>query len=32
MYMSRYVGEFRDILKQYQDVFEVYYSGDQNIA
>lgn len=28
VYMSRYVGEFKDTLKNYQDVFDVYYTSD----
>jgi hypothetical protein len=32
MYMSRYVGDFKDILKEYSDVFDVYYTNDENKA
>jgi len=27
--MSRYVSDFKDALKDYQDVFDVYYTGDE---
>lgn len=28
LYMSRYVGEFKEVLKNYMDVFDVYYTDD----
>ena len=27
--MSRYVGEFKAVLQQYNEVFDIYYTGDQ---
>jgi len=30
--MSRYIGEFKDVLKNYQEVFDVYYTDDQKQA
>lgn len=32
MYMSRYVGEFRSVLKNYSEVFDIYYTGDEEQA
>jgi hypothetical protein len=29
LYMSRYVGEFKAVLQQYNEVFDIYYTGDQ---
>lgn len=29
LYMSRYVNEFTAVLKQYQEVFDVYYCNDE---
>jgi hypothetical protein len=32
MYMSRYIGDFKDILKNYTEVFDIYYTDDQKKA
>ena len=32
LYMCRYVGEFRSVLQQYNEVFDIYYTGDQEQA
>jgi hypothetical protein len=32
MYMSRYVGEFKEVLREFNDVFDVYYTGDEKKA
>jgi hypothetical protein len=32
MYMSRYIGEFKDVLQNYTEVFDIYYTGDQKKA
>lgn len=32
MYMSRYVGEFKDVLKDYTEVFDIYYTNDPKKA
>ena len=32
LYMSRYVGEFKEVLKNYQEVFDVYYTDDTEKA
>jgi hypothetical protein len=32
MYMSRYIGEFKDVLRNYTEVFDIYYTGDQKEA
>jgi hypothetical protein len=29
LYMSRYVGEFKEVLRNYTDVFDVYYTDDK---
>lgn len=30
--MSRYIGEFKEVLKNYTDVFDVYYTDDKKEA
>jgi hypothetical protein len=30
--MSRYVPDFKEVLKNYLEVFEIYYTGDQEEA
>ena len=32
LYMSRYVGDFKEILKNYGEVFDIYYTGDEDKA
>lgn len=32
MYMSRYIGEFKDVLKNYVEVFDIYYTGSEEEA
>jgi hypothetical protein len=32
MYMSRYVGEFKEVLKNYSEVFDIYYTDDEKKA
>ena len=32
LYMSRYVGEFKSVLQNYMEVFDIYYTGDQEQA
>ena len=32
MFMSRYIGEFKEVLKNYKEVFEFYYSGNEKEA
>ena len=32
MYMSRYLPEFKDVLRNYTEVFDIYYTGDQKEA
>lgn len=32
LYMSRYIGEFKEVLKNYSDVFDLYYTGDEKLA
>jgi hypothetical protein len=32
IYMSRYVGEFKEGLKNYKEVFDIYYTGDEKKA
>ena len=32
MYMSRYVGEFKEVLKNYNEVFDIYYTPDESKA
>jgi len=32
MYMSRYVGEFKETLKNYTEVFDIYYTDDEQKA
>lgn len=32
MYMSRYIGEFKDVLKNYTEVFDIYYTADDKEA
>ena len=32
LYMSRYIGEFKEVLKNYTDVFDVYYTDDEKQA
>lgn len=32
LYMSRYIGEFKEVLKNYLEVFEVYYTDDEKEA
>ncbi|CDW85809.1 UNKNOWN [Stylonychia lemnae] len=32
MYMSRYIGEFKQVLQNYTEVFDVYYTEDHNEA
>jgi hypothetical protein len=27
--MSRYVGDFKEVLKDYGEVFDIYYTGDE---
>jgi len=29
LYMSRYIGEFKEVLKNYTEVFDMYYTGDE---
>ena len=29
MYMAKYMGDFKDVLKNYSEMFEIYYSGDE---
>jgi hypothetical protein len=29
LYMSRYVGDFKAVLKTYTEVFDIYYTGDE---
>lgn len=30
--MSRYVGEFKEVLKNYSEVFDIFYTGDEDKA
>jgi hypothetical protein len=30
--MSRYVGEFKEVLKNYKEVFDIYYTGNEKRA
>lgn len=30
--MSRYIGDFKDVLKDYGEVFDIYYTGDEKKA
>ncbi len=32
LYMSRYVGDFKEVLKNYGEVFDIYYTGDEKKA
>ena len=32
MYMSRYIGEFEDTLKDYREVFDFYYTDNEKKA
>jgi hypothetical protein len=32
LYMSRYIGEFKEVLKNYTEVFDIYYTGDEKEA
>lgn len=32
LYMSRYVGDFKDVLQNYKEVFDIYYTGDEHQA
>jgi hypothetical protein len=32
MYMARYVSEFKSVLKDYLEVFDIYYTDDENKA
>lgn len=32
LYMSRYIGEFKEVLKNYSDVFDVYYTDNKKEA
>lgn len=32
MYMSRYIGEFKEVLKNYREVFDIYYTDDESEA
>ena len=32
LYMSRYIGEFKEVLRNYMDVFDVYYTDDEKQA
>lgn len=30
--MGRYIGEFKEVLKNYKEVFDIYYTGDEEQA
>ena len=32
LYMSRYIGEFKQVLQNYTEAFDIYYTGDQEKA
>jgi hypothetical protein len=32
LYMSRYVGEFKEVLENYTEVFDIFYTGDEEKA
>lgn len=32
MYMSRYIHEFKEVLRNYTEVFDIYYTGDEEEA
>lgn len=32
MYMSRYIGEFKEVLRNYTEVFDIYYTGSLDEA
>lgn len=32
LYMSRYIGDFKEALKNYQEVFDIYYTDNENEA
>lgn len=32
LYMSRYVNDFTGVLRQHQEVFDIYYCNDQSVA
>lgn len=32
MYMSRYIGEFKEVLRNYTEAFDIYYTGDEDKA